>query len=46
MTKTSIPLVVVGVGISVAYFFQGVPRKIGFFMIPIGIVMLLLDSRS
>jgi hypothetical protein len=40
--ETSFPIVVIGVGISVSYFFKGVPRIIGYFTIVAGIGMFLV----
>ena len=46
MSETSIPLVVVGVGVLGTYFFSGWPQKIGMALIPVGLFMFVLDSRS
>ncbi|MBT4662169.1 MAG: hypothetical protein HOC18_09745 [Candidatus Marinimicrobia bacterium] len=42
MENTSFPLVVIGVGISVSYFFKGFPRIVGYLTIVAGIGMLVI----
>jgi hypothetical protein len=42
VSKTSIPLVVIGVGGSVAYFFKGIPRTLGIATMVFGFTLFFL----